>query len=112
MPTSAGPTSLSANLGGAKLNGANLSGANIRCAETSAMPTSAVPTSAMPTSAVPNLSQARVGWTTFGNVDLSSALGLGNLRDDGPSTIGIDTLYRRAAISPKPSSKVQASPKT
>ena len=40
------------------------------------------------------LSRVRIGWTTFGDVDLSMVQGLDTVRHDGPSTIGIDTLYR------------------
>src|SRR5205085_11432174 len=39
------------------------------------------------------LSQAIVGWTIFGNVDLSRVKGLETVRHNGPSTIGIDTIY-------------------
>ena len=41
-----------------------------------------------------NLSVADAGWTVFGNVDLSVAKGLDTVRHGGPSTIGIDTIYR------------------
>ena len=40
------------------------------------------------------LDSAGIGWTTFGDVDLSQARGLDTIRHYGPSTIGIDTLYR------------------
>ena len=56
-----------ANLGGADLSGANLSGANI--------------------------SGARFFYTSFSDVDLSTAKGLEHARHFGPSTVGIDTLY-------------------
>jgi hypothetical protein len=36
---------------------------------------------------------AIIGWTTFGAVDLSVAKGLANVIHQGPSTIGVDTLY-------------------
>ena len=43
--------------------------------------------------------KARVGWTTFGGVDLSAVHGLETVWHKGPSSIGIDTLY----LSPIPS---------
>lgn len=39
-------------------------------------------------------SGANVGLTTFVNVDLSSAIGLDTIKHNGPSTIGIDSIYR------------------
>ena len=62
-----------ANLTSANLSGANLSGANLSEAD---------------------LSWAKVGWTLLGNVDLSVAMGLDTVRHFGPSTIGIDTIYK------------------
>jgi hypothetical protein len=41
-----------------------------------------------------NLSGATVNRTQFGGVDLSEALGLDQVQHLGPSTIGIDTIYR------------------
>jgi hypothetical protein len=41
-----------------------------------------------------DLSGASIGYTTFGNNDLSDVKGLETVRHDGPSTIGIDTIYR------------------
>jgi hypothetical protein len=38
--------------------------------------------------------KATVGWTVFGDCDLSKAKGLETVRHYGPSTIGIDTIYR------------------
>ena len=40
------------------------------------------------------LTKAEVGWGEFGNVDLSEVKGLSTVDHHGPSTIGIDTLYR------------------
>jgi hypothetical protein len=34
-----------------------------------------------------------LGWTTFGDNDLSKVLGLDTAQSDGPSSIGIDTIY-------------------
>ncbi len=41
-----------------------------------------------------DLTRAFIGWTTFGENDLSCVKGLETLRHDGPSTIGVDTIYR------------------
>src|SRR5256885_1479757 len=40
------------------------------------------------------LHDAHIDWTTFGNVDLSTVRGLEMVQHHGPSTVGIDTLYR------------------
>lgn len=48
-----------------------------------------------------NLSQAVVESTTFGNVDLSQVKGLETVRNDGPSLIGIDTIYRSQGRIPE-----------
>jgi TIR domain/Pentapeptide repeats (8 copies) len=43
--------------------------------------------------------RASIGWTTFGNNDLSKARDLDRARHQGPSSVGVDTLIRsRAAI--------------
>jgi TIR domain/Pentapeptide repeats (8 copies) len=44
-----------------------------------------------------NLHGAKIGRTTFGDVDLSTIWGLDAVIHQGPSTIGIDTLYRSQA---------------
>lgn len=41
-----------------------------------------------------NLDRAGVGWNTFADVDLSTTKGLETVIHHGPSTIGIDTLYK------------------
>ena len=41
-----------------------------------------------------NLHRARIGWTVLGNLDLDIGQGLETVQHEGPSTIGIDTLYR------------------
>jgi uncharacterized protein YjbI with pentapeptide repeats len=40
-----------------------------------------------------DLREATIGWTIFGDVDLSTVQGLETVQHQGPSTIGIDTLY-------------------
>jgi hypothetical protein len=41
-----------------------------------------------------DLREANIGWTIFGDVDLRTVRGLETLRHEGPSTIGINTIYR------------------
>ncbi len=62
-----------ANLGSAILWGANLSGANFTGA---------------------NFTGAWVAGTIFADVDLSAAKGLESVEHKGPSTVGIDTIYK------------------
>jgi TIR domain/Pentapeptide repeats (8 copies) len=40
------------------------------------------------------LTGAYIGWTIFGDVNLSTVQGLDTIKHAGPSTVGIDTLYR------------------
>jgi hypothetical protein len=61
-----------ATLAGATLTGADLSGAILNGAI---------------------LHKATIGWTIFGNIDLSTVRGLETVQHLGPSTMGIDTLY-------------------
>ena len=69
-----------ASLSGAKLRGANLAAADLRRAQ---------------------LDNAVVAATVFGNNDLSQTKGLGTVRHHGPSTIGIDTIYRSKGKIPE-----------
>jgi len=46
-----------------------------------------------------DLTGAMLGWTTFADVDLSEAEGLDAVNHRGPSTIGIDTIYRSKGLS-------------
>ncbi|MBI3954056.1 MAG: TIR domain-containing protein, partial [Chloroflexi bacterium] len=69
-----------ADLRGADLRGANLRGANLRGA---------------------NLKEAGCGFTTFANVDLSETKGLETVRHVGPSTVGIDTIFRSKGRLPE-----------
>jgi hypothetical protein len=66
-----------ANLVHADLREANLIGANLRGAFLKNA----------------DFGLAQIGWTNFGNVDLSEVKGLETVRYNGPSTVGIDTLY-------------------
>lgn len=66
-------------LKGTNLMGANLTGVNLAGAD---------------------LTDAVVGATLFGNVDLSAVVGLESLVHLGPSTIGIDTVYKSGGRIP------------
>ena len=48
-----------------------------------------------------DLSGAMVGWSTFANIDLSAVKGLDTVKHAGPSTIGIDTIYRSKGNIPE-----------
>ncbi len=69
-----------ANLSGANLSGANLNRADLR--ET-------------------GFSEPMLGSTIFGDVDLSTAKGLDTVHHRGPSTIGVDTIYRSKGKIPE-----------
>lgn len=79
-----------ADLTGANLRGANLSGADLM---------GAILTSAILTYA--NFASSKVGWTMFGDLDLSTARGLETINHYAPSTIGIDTIYRSGGNIPE-----------
>ena len=49
-----------------------------------------------------NLSTSSIAWTTFGDNDLSEVRGLETVEHRGPSTIGIDTIYRSKGDIPEP----------
>ncbi len=69
-----------ANLGGADLVWADLRGANLAWAD---------------------LTKATISYTTFGDNDLSSVKGLETVHHRGPSTIGIDTIYKSKGKIPE-----------
>jgi hypothetical protein len=48
-----------------------------------------------------DFSEAMVGWSTFADIDLSVVKGLDTVRHFGPSTIGIDTIYRSKGKIPE-----------
>jgi uncharacterized protein YjbI with pentapeptide repeats len=48
-----------------------------------------------------NIRGAQIGWTVFGDVDLSATEGLEEVFHRGPSIIGIDTLYRSEGAIPE-----------
>ncbi len=78
------------NLAQARLGGANLGGANLFRANLSEAGLSET-----------SFTHAIVGWTTFGDVDLSEAHSLETLNHHGPSTVGIDTIYRSKGKIPE-----------
>jgi len=67
-----------AHLNGVNLNGTHLGGTNLSGADLTGA----------------NLTGAKIGLTTFGDNDLSDVKGLETVQHLGPSTIGIDTIYR------------------
>lgn len=48
-----------------------------------------------------DLSKAKLGWTTFVDIDLRTVKGLETVEHTGPSTIGIDTVYRSQGQIPE-----------
>jgi hypothetical protein len=79
-----------ANLSDANLSGVDLTGANLTRTDLFA-----------PHLPPADLSRAYIGYTVFGNVNLSPVRGLETVRHSGPSTIGIDTLYRSQGNIPE-----------
>lgn len=69
-------------LTGAKLVRANLSGANLARAELTGAEFEKA-----------NFTEVQLGWTVFGNNDLAEVQGLETVRHEGPSDIGLNTLY-------------------
>jgi hypothetical protein len=70
-----------ADLRKAELRRADLTGANVRDAD---------------------FSGAEMGWTILGSIDLRNVKGLASVRHSGPSTIGIDTIYKSVGDIPEP----------
>ena len=83
------------NLSDADLTGANLSYANLYGADLSYADLSYTVLTHT------DLNRAQVGFTTFGNVDLSVVKELDTVWHNGPSTIGIDTVYRSQGNIPE-----------
>jgi hypothetical protein len=84
-----------ANLSEANLFRANLSEANLTRAELIRTQLNRSNLKAA------NLSGARMGWTLFTYVDLRDVRGLNTMRHWGPSSIGIDTIYRSQGQIPE-----------
>ncbi|MGA3372062.1 MAG: toll/interleukin-1 receptor domain-containing protein [Terracidiphilus sp.] len=87
-----------ANLSGAVLGGANLARTDLRRADLSWACLCAADLRGADLSTAnldsADLTNARVGNTIFANVDLSGVKGLETVSHEGPSSIGIDTIYR------------------
>ncbi len=94
-----------AQLGGADLSGANLSHAYLRHAQLVEANLKDADLNEADLSEAnlkdADLSKAIVGWTRFGDVDLSAVKNLETVNHDGPSTIGIDTIYRSQGKIPE-----------
>lgn len=89
----AGSDLTSANLTGANLTAASLTATDLRWADlTGTNLGGADLTGAYMFNS--NLSGAVAGFTVFGNNDLSTAKGIETVRHVGPSTIGVDTIYK------------------
>jgi hypothetical protein len=93
-----GANLMAANLRGADLRGANFVAANLRAANLGEANLSVADLSMADLSAASldnmDLTVAIVGSTIFANVDLSRVKGLETLVHNGPSSIGLDTIYR------------------
>ena len=74
----------------AKFNGANLSGANLIEANLTKAELKQS-----------DLNEAFVAWSCFGDNDLSETYGLDAIKHFGPSTVGIDTIYRSRGNIPE-----------
>ena len=90
-----GANLIAAYLREANLIGANLSEANLSMADLSRADLSRANVSGA------KLCDAICWFTLFTNVDLSEAIGLDSVRHIGPSTIGIDTLFRSKGKIPE-----------
>src|SRR6266581_1583249 len=95
----------SSDLSGARLGGTNLSHADLSLADLSLAQLVEADLSHANLSHAQledaDLSKAIVGWTRFGDVDLSVVKNLETVNHDGPSTIGIDTIYRSQGKIPE-----------
>jgi len=79
-----------ADLRHAKLKGASLSGANLRDANLHGASLHDA-----------NLHGTHIGSTVFGDVDLSVAKGLETVQHEGPSAVGVDTLFKSQGKIPE-----------
>jgi uncharacterized protein YjbI with pentapeptide repeats len=89
-----------ADLGGVVLGEANLSEADLRKADLRRSELHRANLSGAHLSEA-DLTGATVGWTIFSDNDLSSVQGLDTVKHLGPSTIGIDTLYKSGGKIPE-----------
>jgi hypothetical protein len=84
-----------ANLAGANLSRTDLNGANLRGANLHATVLNGADLNNL------DLKRAWVGSTVFGDNDLSTVKGLETVQHFGPSTVGIDTIYRSKGEIPE-----------
>ena len=87
-------------LRGAILRGAILSSAILSSADLSSADLSSADLSSANLSDA-NLKGARLGYTSFGDCDLSEAKNLETVEHRGPSSIGVDTLYKSKGCIPE-----------
>jgi uncharacterized protein YjbI with pentapeptide repeats len=83
-----------ANFNGAALTRTNLSNANLAGTDFYEAVFNDTPVAGA------KFADSIVGYTAFQNCDLSEAEGLGQVRHDAPSTVGIDTLFRSGGQIP------------
>ena len=93
--TSAGRPSAGADLSRARLRGATLRGADLSRARLGGAELSRADLIAA------NFDQAVVGYTVFGDNYLSETKGLETVQHTGPSTIGVDTIYKSKGKIPE-----------
>ena len=90
----------SANLGGATLIDANLSASDLRWANLSGTNLGGADLSGAYLFNA-NFTNSLVGFTVFGNNDLSTVKGIETSRHLGPSTIGVDTIFKSKGNIPE-----------
>ena len=97
-------------LNGAHLNGADLSGADLSGADLSEADLRQATFKQADLSRAnlwqailgeADFTEALIGWTLFGHVDLSAVKGLETVKHAGPSSIGIDAIYRSKGNLPE-----------
>jgi uncharacterized protein YjbI with pentapeptide repeats len=100
-----GANLLNATLKAANFRRADLNGANLTCADLSGADLSGVDLRwadiKTATLSETGLNQATFGATILADVDLSTAKGLETVQHYGPSTIGVDTIYRSKGKIPE-----------
>jgi TIR domain-containing protein/pentapeptide repeat protein len=89
-----------ANLRGANLQGASLFETDLSGAELRGVRLREAKLAGASLAGV-HIRGAQLGYTTFANVDLSKVKGLETIQHTGPSTIGIDTIYRSKGNIPE-----------
>jgi len=96
----AGANLAGADLAGANLHAAGLIAANLRGTDFRGAELVAVNLSRASVGGA-TISEAKVGWTTFGDLDLSAVEGLDTLKHLGPSIIGVDTILKSGERIPE-----------